>query len=178
MHTVERQRDNEHFVELYSRHQRQLGSYLFSLVHSIEDADDLLQQTSLVLWRKFDDFQPGTDFVRWACHIAHLEAMNFIRRKRRERDFFADGVLQKLAETRQTLFEVFDERREALARCLEKLSPADRQIVALCYGGRGNIKQAAAAVERPVDSVYQSLRRIRGALHDCIQRTVAREEKS
>ena len=60
----------EEFVELSSSHQRQLLGYIFTLVGNMDDAEDLLQQTNLILWRKFDDYQPGTDFIRWACYVA------------------------------------------------------------------------------------------------------------
>ena len=39
-----------------ARHQSQLFGYIYSLVRDLDDADDLFQQTSLVLWDKFDQF--------------------------------------------------------------------------------------------------------------------------
>lgn len=169
-------RENDSFVELLTRHQRQIGSYLFSLVHDVHDVDDLLQQTSIILWRKFEEFQPGSDFVRWACNIAHFEAMNFVRSRRRQRLYFNEEVMAKLAETRAEEAAAQEPRMRALSSCLEKLNPSDRETIRECYDDRQKIKEAAGRLNRSADSVYQSLRRIRSALYDCIQRHVTREE--
>ena len=51
------------FAALLARHQAQLFGYIHSLVRDLDDADDLFQQTSLVLWDKFDLFDPSRSFV-------------------------------------------------------------------------------------------------------------------
>src|SRR2546430_12593207 len=56
---------------LMTRHQRQIFSYIYVLVPNRSDAEDLLQETSLVICEKFHEFREGTDFVAWACQIAY-----------------------------------------------------------------------------------------------------------
>ena len=56
---------------LMTRHQRQIFSYIYTLVPNRPDAEDLLQETSLVICEKFREFEVGTDFVAWACQIAY-----------------------------------------------------------------------------------------------------------
>src|SRR4051794_41905793 len=58
-------------MALMTRHQRQIFSYIYVLVHNRSDAEDLLQETSLVICEKFNEFKEGTDFVAWACQIAY-----------------------------------------------------------------------------------------------------------
>ena len=50
----ERTRASNLFSELISRHQSELYAYIFAIVRNWEDADDLFQSVSLVLWRKFE----------------------------------------------------------------------------------------------------------------------------
>lgn len=57
-------------MALMTRHQRQIFSYIYTLVPRRHDAEDLLQETSVVICEKFEEFRPGTDFVAWACQIA------------------------------------------------------------------------------------------------------------
>jgi RNA polymerase sigma-70 factor (ECF subfamily) len=57
-------------VGLLSRHQRKIFAYLYTLVPNRADADDLLQETCLTIYEKFDEFEDGTDFVAWANRIA------------------------------------------------------------------------------------------------------------
>ncbi len=163
------------FVELFSQHQRQLLGYLHALVQNTADAEDLLQQTSLILWRKFDEFQPDTNFFAWACRIAYYEANNFVQSKRRQQTVFSQSLLAALSAERAAQVDLFAARREALPFCLEKLSPADRQLLEQCYERNTSIKQVAAHRGRSADGVYQSLRRIRQSLYDCINRALAQE---
>src|ERR1700682_5545349 len=86
------------FVELLSRHQHQLFSYIFALLRSQHDAEDLFQQSSLVWWAKFDEFRPGTNFVGWACRISQFEVLNFYKRRGRSRSLFSAELRDELVE--------------------------------------------------------------------------------
>src|SRR6056297_854003 len=63
----------EQFVSLFTRHEPGLRAFVRSLVFSWDDANEIMQNTGLVLWRKFDTFDPETDFMRWACVVARFE---------------------------------------------------------------------------------------------------------
>ena len=41
------------------------------------DAEDVLQEANLVLWRKFDQYQEGTNFFAWACQIIRYEVLKY-----------------------------------------------------------------------------------------------------
>jgi RNA polymerase sigma-70 factor, ECF subfamily len=168
----------EQFIELLSSHQRQLLGYIVALVHNMDDAEDLLQQTNMVLWRKFDDYRPGTEFIRWACHVAHLEVLNFLRRSRRSPMPLDERLLLQLADQRLDRSTIYEHYREALRLCMERLTADDRELLALCYGGALSIKDIALRLGRSADSVYHSLRRIRCILMGCITRTTAHEERT
>lgn len=167
----------EEFVELSSRHQRQLLGYIFTLVRNMDDAEDLLQQTNLVLWRKFDDYQSGTDFMRWACCVAHLQVLTFLRRRRRGPVHLNEELLQQLADKRLGRTKIYEQYREALQQCMDRLGVIDRDLLDLCYGGMLSIKDVAAKLGRSADSIYHSLQRIRRVLFSCINGTVTQEER-
>ena len=165
----------EQFVQLLTIHKRQLFGYIFALVHSIADAEDVFQQTSVVLWEKFGDFEPGTDFAAWATSIARFKAIDFLRSQRRERACFSPSVLEQLAEQAQERSEIGEARAIALEACRQKLSAADQRILSACYADGVKIKEAAGKLNRPIGSVYDSLSRIRKALFDCIERSLRQE---
>ncbi len=166
----------EQFIELISAHRSRLFGYLLALVQNMADAEDLFQNTCLVLWKKFDTFAPGNLFVPWALRTAQLEAMNFLRTARRSRMRFGDALVQELAATELPQWDGASERQEALAGCLKKLPSRDRELVDLCYGRATTIKEAAAQLNRSTDGVYKSLNRIRLGLLHCIQRALAGRE--
>src|SRR3954452_21771869 len=110
-------------VALMTRHQRQIFSYIYVLVPNRSDADNLPQETCLVICEKFDEFTPGTDFVAWACQIAWWRVRYSRQKFARSKVIFDDEVLEAVARTATTMRPEFDERHEALASCLQKLAP-------------------------------------------------------
>ena len=88
----------DEFVALYTNSQRQIYAYIRSQVLSPFDADDILQETSAILWRKFDEFRQGTDFVRWACRIARLEVLTYHRHHKRWLSIFSDEAADAISE--------------------------------------------------------------------------------
>jgi RNA polymerase sigma-70 factor, ECF subfamily len=166
---------NELFVELLTLHQRTLYGFIYTFVPNAADAEDLLQQTSLVLWQKFDEFDAQRSFSAWACGIARFTVLDYLKKKRRSRVIFDDELIACLAETRRNREQVHLSDRALLAECVEELSEGDRKLIRLCYAANRTIKAAAAALDRPVASVYMSLVRVRRLLMDCIRRTSAEE---
>jgi RNA polymerase sigma-70 factor (ECF subfamily) len=166
------------FVELLRKNQTRLFGYVNSLVHDLNHAEDLYQQTALILWTKFSTFDRQRSFFSWACGVARLEVANFVRSRRRQPLYFGDHLSALLAEAEDEVpNEELEIRRDALSRCIEKLPERDRRLLTECYrdteGGHG----AAERRGRSSHSIYNSLRRIRRALYECINRTLAWEAR-
>ena len=73
--------DRDDFAEQLVRNQRRVFAYIVTLLSNRDDAEDVFQSTCLILWRKWEEFDPGRDFFTWSCGIAHNEARNLLRRK-------------------------------------------------------------------------------------------------
>ena len=170
-------RDKADFAERLARHQTQLFGYIYSLVRDVDDADDLFQQTSLVLWDKFDQFDPSRSFLAWACGVARFEVSNFVRHRGRRRLYFSDELCQMLIDAHEELDHDPDDserRRVALAACLKKLRPGDQELVDACYERSARIPDVADRWGRSTQSIHNSLRRIRRTLFECVSRSLAR----
>jgi RNA polymerase sigma-70 factor (ECF subfamily) len=166
------------FAEALRRCQTRLYGYIHSLVCDLNDADDLFQQTAVILWKKFGEFDRQRSFFSWACGIARLEVANFLRSRARQRLYFSDDLNLLLVEAHEEIPEVeWEDRRDALARCVEKLRERDRALLQECYGDSSGVNEAAGRRGRSPQSVYNSLRRIRHALYECIGRTMAQESR-
>jgi RNA polymerase sigma-70 factor, ECF subfamily len=164
------------YPTLLRRHQTQLFSYIYSLVRDLDDADDLFQQTSIVLWDKFDRFDRGKSFVNWACGVARYEVLNFLRARSRKRLYFSDELNLALVETHESLeHERLEERRTVLAGCMKKLRQKDRELLEACYERSASLQEVAQRYRRSTHSIHNSLRRIRRVLFECVQRGAARE---
>lgn len=165
------------FLKLLARHKYELFNLIFCIVPSLADAEDVFQQTTLAIWSNFRQFQPGSDFMAWAGQVARYRAWNFARSKRRERLCFSEELVSELAEAPFESTEIQEARLQALARCREKLSMKDQNLLTLCYGG-STIREASVKLGRPVRAVHNSLARIRRGLYACIERTLAQGERA
>src|SRR5262249_44230239 len=162
---------------LFLQNKRRLYAYILTLLPNRADADDVLQEASLVMWDKFDERQPPADFTAWGCRIAYFKVLDFCKKSQRSRVRFSQAMLERLAETavEQAGTLQLDERREALAGCIEKLRPRDRELLARRLAEGATTQSTAAQVGRSVDAVYKALAKIRQALFDCVTRKLARE---
>jgi len=162
-------------MALMTRHQRQIFSYIYTLVPRRHDAEDLLQETSLVICEKFDEFRPGSDFVAWACQIAWWRLRYSRQKFARSKVLFDQDILDAVAQTASALAPELDERHEALAFCLAKLHARDRELVLTRYEPGHGVPEAARRSGRSMDAAYKALNRIRKSLFDCVTHQLATE---
>ena len=173
--TVDPQR-HEQFVRLFADNHRRIYAFIASLVMNRTWAEEIFSETSVVLWREFHKFELGTDFPAWACTVAMNQVRRFRRDRQRDAMIFSDGLLEKVARDWQKTEAEQNVRLAALTGCMSKLREPDRKLIEKCYGGAGTFRDVAKHLGRPVDSVYQSLSRIRKSLFDCIERRVREDQ--
>jgi len=162
---------DDQFVALLLANQNRVFRFLMTLVPRREDAEDLLQQTSITLWRSRDKYDPSAgDFSSWACAIAHNHVRNFRRKENTRRNILSEEVTRALIETRGANASLLDDWHHALNQCLQRLTPHQRAMVEECYGGGTPIKDSAPGSGRSANALYKVLRNIRSSLHDCIRK--------
>lgn len=175
MVAVAQQPPSDDFVQLFTRHQRRVYLYILAQVPNPVEAEEILQETNVVIWNKFQQFQSGTNFFAWAARIASFEVMKYRDRRRRERLCFSSELVAQIAAESLENADHLGRRRQALMQCLSKLSSRDRELVQSRYAPGESGKGLAERVGRPANSVYQSLSRIRRALFECVNRSLAEE---
>ncbi len=167
----------DRFMTLLMSHQRRLYQYIHVLMPRQQDAEDVMQNTLLVLWKKFDRFDPATSFYAWASRVAYLEVQNYRRRNTRLATVLDQGVFEQLSAEVDARQDLLEARREAMERCAEKLDLLDRRLINMRYSSGATVKEVARRLGRPANSVSKSLGRIRRTLWDCINREIAKGEK-
>ena len=165
------------FSELIARYHSQLYAYIFAVIKNRDDTEDLFQSVCLVLWKKFDLFQPDSSFFSWARQTAKLMICNYLRHKGKLTTCDSEGLLDAIADT---VYKVQGDAVElhvaVLRRCKEQLSTADEELLRLRYIEDLGIGEIADRLGRLQPSVCRSLSRIRRWLYKCIQRDLARQE--
>jgi RNA polymerase sigma-70 factor, ECF subfamily len=167
--------DTREFLREFSEHSRRIYGFIRALVPNRADADELYQDVSTVLWEKFGDFQPGSDFRAWAFQIAHFRVLTFRQRKGRFPPPFSDAFIEAVEEdfASPDIGSLLEARFRALADCYAKLPARDKDLIDRRYLRGASIRDIADQVQHSIDFVYKALRRIHELLFDCVSRSVA-----
>ena len=166
----------EDFVRLFSRSQHRILRFIHTLVPNLPEAEDILQETSVILWKKWSQYDSSRDFVKWACGIARLEVFRMLRQKKRGALYLNEAVLDQIAN--MALAETHDNVRyevgaTALEACIDELRESDRQLLKLRYQHDKTVQQIAEECSRPKSTIHDLLEKIRGRLLRCVRRRLA-----
>jgi RNA polymerase sigma-70 factor (ECF subfamily) len=162
----------ELLVRLLSRHQGDLFRYIFALLPHAEDARDVLQETSVALYRKSDEYDPSKPFLAWAYSFALLEILKHRKRLRRSHHL-AEALIERLAHERQDSEPVLQERLQALKQCVQDLPPGDRDLIRKRYYDKVGTEELVRQFGPSRRTLFRNLDRIRRLLFDCINRRTA-----
>jgi RNA polymerase sigma-70 factor (ECF subfamily) len=163
------------FVELLLTSERRIYAYIRSLVPNRSDAEDLLQDTSKVLWEKFDEFTLGSDFAAWAHKVAYYEVQRHRRQQVATHVVFSQELVEQLVDQASLEPERIDRTQEMLGECVSELKEPDRDLLLQRYEPDASVTEIAAELQCPVQTVYSRLKRIRRAVFKCIQRKLGQE---
>ena len=169
--------NEQQLMALWTMHASRVFAYILTLEPHWVNAEDILQETSVTVWDKRAEFNPGSDFCAWACQIAYFKTLSYLRRSR-QLDLVGEQLLETLSADAKDVAEELEPRLHALTTCLGKLSPRNRKIVELRYGPNGTAKYVAEQMRLSLIGAYKALQRIHESLFGCIQRELTREERS
>lgn len=158
--------------------QNRLYAYVYSLMPDAEKARDIVQEANLIIWRKAAEFEPGTNFEAWACKIAYFEVLAARRKKRHERLFFSEELIQQLSQHAEARLSEFSETEVALEECLKRIDSRSRGHLLARYSLGGSVKSVAEKAGITPGAAAVLLYRIRKSLSECIQGKLAKEHKT
>jgi RNA polymerase sigma-70 factor (ECF subfamily) len=164
---------NDQIVQLLTGVQQQLTRYVRTLVPNRADAEEVLQETNLFVWRHADEYELGTNFAAWACRIAHYQVLTYRKRQARSRLRFSDALVEQLAVSAARNPAGQPDDVEAFELCVAKLSEQDRELIDLRYEPGATVQSVAQKVGRSTKAVYNALGRIRTWLLECMDRAAA-----
>src|SRR5436190_18594915 len=159
----------QRFLSLFLRSEREVFRYVAVLVPNAADAEDIVQQTALALWEKFDAYDANQLFTPWACRFALNKTKQWIERRQRWQALLENGLADELARRREELRPEIETRLKHLEGCLSKLPAEQRSIVEGYYYRRDSMEKLAEESGRTVAAAYKTLQRIRQALQTCVE---------
>ena len=169
---------HDQFLRLFAAHEPALRTFVRSLLPSLADVSEVMQEVAVVLWQKFAEFDATRDFRKWAFGVARYQALAYLRDRARDRHVFDDELVGRLADEAVAAGPRHEAQREALEICLQKLPAHQRELVLSAYTEGTRMDVLAAQRERTAMSLYKLLHRLRQLLLECVRRTIAREERA
>lgn len=164
------------FLRRFTAHEPAVRAHVRRLVPSRADADDVMQEVSVVLWDKFDTFEEGGDFRAWAFGVARFEVLAWLRDRGRDRLVLDEEAVARIAEEASADEPRLERQREALEQCMQKVPATQRGLLMLAYQEGASIQEVARQSGRSTAGFYQWLHRMRRLLLDCIRRSLFNEE--
>ena len=155
------------FLRLFIACEPAIRGFVRSLVPTVADSNDVMQEVAIVLWQKFAEYKTTEDFRRWSFSVAKWKVLSWQRDKMRDRHVFGAETLELLAEEYEGQTEALEARREALRDCLGRLPANQRALVDSAYAPYARIDTLAAQIGVTAMALYKKLHRIRALLVDC-----------
>lgn len=171
-------RAEREFDRLVTEHQQRIYYFIRSMVFNPEDAKDTLQDVNMVLYRKKDSYEPGTNFKAWAFTIARFECLSYLSRyKKKQWTSLDTGLLESLADGAEEKADDVEDWLAALKLCLMKLSDEAKLLIQNRYQSRIPLEQTAQQLQTSVGAIKQKLFRARRQLKDCVMKRLRRDEQ-
>ncbi len=158
----------ETLVLLLTHHQEPLFRYIFSLVPREADARDILQETSLALYRKFAEYDTARPFLPWAYRFAYLQVQKHREKSARSPLLFSEDIIDLLASERSHIEPRLDERLRLLDACLQKLTVQDQELVTSRYALRQSAEEMMSRFALTRRTLFRNLELLRQRLHECV----------
>ena len=165
----------ENLILLLTQHQAALFRYIFSLVPCEADARDILQETSVALFRKFEQYDATRPFLPWAYRFAYLQVQKHREKSARSPLLFSEDVMDLLANERTHIEPQLDERLRLLDGCLGKLTPQDKELVTRRYALRESAEDMMQRFDMSRRTLFRNLELLRQRLHECVSHQLQSE---
>jgi RNA polymerase sigma-70 factor, ECF subfamily len=163
----------EAFVRALLANQGNLHVYIASLLGNPQQAEEVLQETNVVLCRQADEFPTIANFTAWAMRVAYFQVLTYRKRHQRDRHTFDDQLLGLIAQEAASPSDDFEDRLGALAECLGQLPESPRNMILRRYQPDNSLETMSFEYGRSVGAIKQLMYRIRTILRQCVERRLA-----
>jgi RNA polymerase sigma-70 factor (ECF subfamily) len=165
---------SDDFIRELTAAQPRLFAFAVTLVGNTDAAADVMQETNVTLCRQWQEYAPGTNFMAWACTVARFKVLEYRRAARREAVIFGGELLDDLASEAEEASHSDSDQAAALAECLGKLQPRQRELIRQRYEDGVTVQALAQSEHRSSRGMAVTLFRLRHWLLDCMERALMR----
>ena len=162
---------------MFVRHEPALRAFARVLLPDSQVVDDVMQEASVVMWKKLGQLDDENGFLPWAKVIVRYETMLARRAFSRDRLVLNDRITEMLAsEAAEVTVDEWERERLALRSCLGKFTEEHQQLLVAPYLDGGAVKELAERAGKTPNSLYKLLGRLREQLSRCVRRDLQAQE--
>jgi RNA polymerase sigma-70 factor (ECF subfamily) len=153
--------DRKAFEELYNLYHRRMARFLTRLTRRYDIAEEVINDTFWVVWRKAGDFRGDSQPSTWILGIAYRKARSAFRASAR----LAERDLESASEALTTEAPAnTEELRDWLGQALGQLPAEQRMAVELCYELGYSCEEIGTIMDCPANTVKTRLFHARAKL--------------
>jgi len=168
---MEKSPQEQAFVQCVIRYETILKAYARSILPHWEGVEEVLQNSYLIIWRKWEQLQQDSEFLPWSKTIVRFEALKYRRNKATDRHILDEDLLELIASEGEVPSELHsvEEEQKALQKCLKQLKPSHQKLVLAHYHEGNSLKALADTMSKSPNSLYKLMARLRQKLQTCIE---------
>lgn len=161
---------DEQFIRLFVRHESELRAFALTLLPCPADAEDVVQDACVAMWKRIRDLDDEESFRAWAYTFIRFTALNHIRKRQRSPLVFSEALTEMMAQEGSREMERAHAEILSLADCMQKLPDGQRELIHRYYSEtRINMQEVARVLQRNVAGLYKAIERTRDTLRTCIE---------
>lgn len=166
--------DNRHqeFLRLLVQNQRRIWAFILCMVNNRSDADDILQETLIDLWNRFDTYQSGTDFVAWGIAAAKFKVLKHRQKSGRSKLQFSSDLLEALEREAPLILNYMEDYLDALHGCRQKLSSRGQQIIEMRYEEDLTFAKIGERLGMSMQAAHKIMAQVHARLVRCMRLTM------
>jgi RNA polymerase sigma-70 factor (ECF subfamily) len=163
----------EEFLSLFRTNEDRIFGFILTFLPNFAKAEDILQETMIIMWRKFGEFEAGTNFGAWGIKIARYNLYKYHRSEQSDIVHFDSDALEVISQHVADAEEMkTNSHIDALLHCFEKLEKKSKRIILLRYENNFKVGDISKKIGKPIRDTYRILSRIQHALQKCTFQTL------
>ena len=168
-------RCHDKFMKLFMANQNRIYGFILMCVPHSADADDIMQETASMMWKKFSEFELGTNFGSWGVQIARYKVLEHSKKRKRSRMHYEGDMLETIATRAEMMQDQLEDRIDLLRACVARLNADDQKLLKMHNEEKITVKAMAQKLQRSVHGLYKTMNRINHSLIKCVRLKVEAE---
>jgi RNA polymerase sigma-70 factor (ECF subfamily) len=164
--------ETELFSELVQKYQNKIFAYVYKIVNHKEEAEDIVQETFIKVYKNLNSFDADRKFSSWLYRISHNETINYLKKNKKVTTLYyqeGDYLFNSLKYEKDLIKELITkEDDQRLKMVLEKLPFKYKEVIILKYLEDKSYEEIAQILNKPINTIGTLINRAKKHLKELL----------